>query len=230
MTRSISAQSAFDLLATLLPPAPSARSGIKVRVEHLSAAQLKAGAAPSCMSASADARNIARTARFSIVDGAILPYSGGTAALTDGRLASGDDEPAANFFFAPGPLEGRIRLDFAAPIPIERVITCSRHKSDRAPQVYKLYGSNGDSPRFESAPKIGTDPARRGWTLIAAVDTRPRSGPVGGQYAAEISAGGGLLGTYKHLLLCTFVTETNDNWGHTFFSELQVIRQPEARP
>ena len=38
------------------------------------------------------------------------------------------------------------------------------------------------------------------------------------------------LGTFRYLLFEAFVTETNDDWGHTFFSEIDVIRQPEAKP
>jgi hypothetical protein len=46
----------------------------------------------------------------------------------------------------------------------------------------------------------------------------------------SISNGAGLLGTYRYLLFATFVTETDDDWGHTFFSEIDVLRQAEAKP
>ncbi|MDB5174932.1 MAG: hypothetical protein JWN51_3705, partial [Phycisphaerales bacterium] len=50
-------------------------------------------------------------------------------------------------------------------------------------------------------------------------------GDDGGQYAASVSNSAGPLGAYKHLLFVVFVTETEDDWGHTFFNEVDVIRQ-----
>jgi len=107
------------------------------------------------------------------------------------------------------------------------VSSYSWHKESRGPQVYKLYGSDGTSAGFNGAPKIGTDPATCGWNLVATVDTRPIGQPPGGQYKVTITkpdGGNGALGRYRYLLFVTFPTETNDAWGHTFYSEIAVTR------
>ena len=77
---------------------------------------------------------------------------------------------------------------------------------------------------FNPGPKIGTDPASCGWTLVATVDTRPANQPPGGQYKVTITNPNGVLGKYRYLLFEMFPTETNDSWGHTFYSEITVTR------
>jgi hypothetical protein len=63
------------------------------------------------------------------------------------------------------------------------------------------------------------------------VDTRPDMKPVGpqnvavgGRYAVSISdKEKRSLGTYRHLLFQFFVIESDDVFGHTFYSEIDVI-------
>lgn len=169
--------------------------------------------------------NAARGAIFSLVDGRPQSGSGMLDCLHDGQLPPNNDAPGKNFFFAMGTLEGRFRIDLRAAIPIARINSYSWHKDNRAPQVYKLYGSDGNAAGFNPAPKIGTDPATCGWTYIATVDTRPVGSPPGGRYAVSISDPSGTIGNYRYLLFETFVTETADMWGHTFYSEISVIQR-----
>jgi hypothetical protein len=51
-----------------------------------------------------------------------------------------------------------------------------------------------------------------------------RAAKGGGRYATSISdKHTGTLGTHRHLLLQVFVTEADDVFGHTFYSEVDVI-------
>jgi hypothetical protein len=38
----------------------------------------------------------------------------------------------------------------------------------------------------------------------------------------ETAAG---LGQFRYLLFITFVTETDDLWGHTFYNEIKVVER-----
>jgi hypothetical protein len=87
--------------------------------------------------------------------------------------------------------------------------------------LYKLYGADGTEPKFNPDPKRGVDPATCGWKLIALVSTLPEKGDDGGQYAASVSD----VGTYRYLLFDCYVTELYDNFGNTFYSEIDVIRK-----
>lgn len=224
--RSLSARAAFTRLADLLPRQTTARGNVHVNVVHLPPGGGPAARATPSLDAT---RNVARSARFQIVEGQPGELSGGLAVLNDGRLADSDDDPSANFFFAYGSLEGRFRMDLPELTAIARIETYSRHRTDRGPQVYALYACDGQSKGFDPKPPIGVDPASCGWNLIANVDTRPASGPSGGQYAVSIEGKSGPIGQFRHLLFVTYVTETSDDWGHTFFSEIEAFRQ-EGRP
>jgi len=170
-----------------------------------------------------DKENVARSAAFSLVDGDMQDGSGGLNCLHDGVLPATADAPAQSFYFSMGTLEGRFKIDLGSTIPIPEINPYSRHKSSRGPQVYRLYVSDGTDPHFNPAPKIGTDPVTCGWKLVAVVDTRPESGPAGGRYIVHLSDPSGVLCRGRYLLFETFVTETADLWGHTFYSEIEVI-------
>lgn len=168
--------------------------------------------------------NIARNAIFTLVDGQPHSESSSMQCLHDGHLATNQDAPSQSFFFAMGTLEGRFKIDLGSITQIGQVNTYSWHKLDRAPQVYKLYAAAGEDADFNPSPKIGADPTTCGWKLIATVDTRPASKPVGGKYTVQISNKDAPLGNYRYLLFETYVTETADMWGHTFYNEVEVIR------
>lgn len=173
----------------------------------------------------------AAAATFAILDGEPDRNGAGLEALHDGRLPGDEDQPARNFFFGRS-AGGRLLVDLGAPIEIKRVTSYSWHSDSRAPQVYDLYASDGNTAGFQARPTRPLDPATVGWNLIARVDTRPKQGPVGGQYGVSISDTGGSLGTYRFLLLEIACTETADPFGNTFYSEFDVIdaKAPAAPP
>ena len=117
----------------------------------------------------------ATRAKATIVDGEQDPNGGDANRLHDGRLPRSEDQPAANFFFAPGLDGGRLAIDLGTNVTIRQVNTYSWHAGDRGPQVYKVYASTGSD--FNPAPRRGTDPQSCGWKLVAAVDTRPAAPP-----------------------------------------------------
>jgi len=160
-------------------------------------------------------------AKLTLIDGELDGGSAELAALTDGRLPRDEDEPGSNVYFRAGSSGGRFRMDFGTAIKIAQVNTYSWHPSSRGPQLYKLYAADGSDPKFNLDPKRGVDPASSGWKLIALVSTLPDTGEMGGQYSASVSD----LGKHRYLLFDVYVTELYDNWGNTFYSEIDVIRK-----
>lgn len=165
--------------------------------------------------------DVASTAKLTLIDGDLDGGSAELAALTDGRLPRDEDEPGSNVYFRAGSSGGRFRMDFGSPIEIAQVNTYSWHPNSRGPQLYKLYAADGSDPKFNLDPKRGVDPASRGWKLMALVSTISDRGEDGGQYAASVSG----LGKHRYLLFDVYVTELYDNWGNTFYSEIDVIRK-----
>ena len=163
-------------------------------------------------------------AKFVLVVGELDPNGAGFSALTDGLLPSHEDEPAANLFFNAGGTGGRFRMDLGSVIEIKQINSYSWHSGNGAPQVYALYASDGADPKFCAEPKGDVDPASCGWTLVTSVDTRRgRGGGGGGQYGASINDARGSLGKYRYLLFDCSATETDDDAGNTFFSEIDVL-------
>ena len=163
----------------------------------------------------------ASRAKLTLIDGDLDGGSAELAALTDGRLPRDEDEPGSNVYFRAGSSGGRFRMDFGSAIDIAQVNSYSWHPNSRGPQLYKLYAADGSDPKLNLDPKRGVDPASCGWKLIALVSTLPEGGEMGGQYAANVSD----VGKYRYLLFDIYVTELYDNWGNTFYSEIDVIRK-----
>ena len=161
----------------------------------------------------------AASAKLTLIDGELDQGSAELSALTDGRLPDDEDEPGANVFFRAGSSGGRFRMDFGTPIDIARVNSYSWHPDTRGPQLYKLYAADGSEPQLNLNPKRGVDPASCGWKLIALVSTLSSEGDEGGQYAASVSD----IGKYRYLLFDCYITEYQDNWGNTFYSEIDVL-------
>lgn len=161
-------------------------------------------------------------AEFKIIAGEADPNSrNGLAVLHDGKIPSGDDDPAANFFFAQGTEKGRLLIDLGKVIDVKSVDTYSWHQGGRAGQHYTLYAADGSAPGFKAEPEAATDPASVGWKLIGKVDTAEK-GP--GQHGVEISGGKeGTLGRNRYLLLETQPNEDPSGFGQTFWSEIDVI-------
>jgi len=163
----------------------------------------------------------ATNAKLTLIGGDLDQGSAELAALVDGLLPHDEDEPGSNVYFRAGSSGGRFRMDFTTPIEIAQVNTYSWHPNSRGPQLYKLYAADGSDPKFNPDPKRGVDPSTCGWKLIALVSTLPEQGDDGGQYAASVSN----VGKYRYLLFDCHVTELYDNWGNTFYSEIDVIRK-----
>jgi hypothetical protein len=159
--------------------------------------------------------DIATAAAFSILDGEPAPRSGGLGALHDGKLPSGPDRPDQNFFFQNGADGGMVRIDLGHVILVQAVNTYSCHPSNRAPQIYTLYGSDGKETGFAASPQRGSDLEKLGWYRIASVDTGMR-GDFGGQWAVSLSGANGSLGRFRYLLFDIRNPELN-----TFYSEIE---------
>ncbi len=167
---------------------------------------------------------------FSLVAGQRDRNGAELAVLHDGRVPADEDAPADNFFFRQATDGGRILVTLAKPIEIKQVNTYSWHASTRAPQVYKLYGSEGTASEFQREPARDTDPAKVGWKFLANVDTRPSTRESGGQYGVSISDPSGSLGKYQYLLFDISRTEDADPFGNTFYSEIDVIDRDGPTP
>lgn len=165
----------------------------------------------------------AANAKLMLLDGDVDPNGGDLSALTDGLAPTSDDQPGSNVFFTAGTGGGRFRIDLGKTIEITRVNTYSWHPNSRGPQVYRLWAGDESNPKFNPEPKGTIDPASCGWKQLALVDTRGREGEDGGQYGVSITRPGGSLGNYRYLLFDCYVTEVADNWGNTFYSEVDVF-------
>ena len=172
----------------------------------------------------------ASKAKFTLVDGRRDDAGGELTVLHDGKLPTEEDQPERNFFFAQGQDGGRLAIDLGKAIEVKQVNTYSWHPGTRGPQVYKLYAADGAAPGFNAEPKKGTDPAKCGWKLVAAVDTRPGSGEAGGQYGVSVSDSAGAIGKYRYLLFDISATEKDDAFGNTFYSEINVIDAAGPKP
>ncbi len=163
----------------------------------------------------------AAKATVTLLVGESDPAGGDLSVLTDGRWPAKADEPKSNFFFASGSGGGRVRMDFGGVIEIKQVNSYSWHPGAGAPQVYLLYASDGAETGFDAEPNANTDPISCGWKLITTVDTRKVGD--GGQYGVSITDAHGILGKYRYLLFSFVATETDDDAGNTFYSEIDVI-------
>jgi hypothetical protein len=207
----------------------SARSEIKVVIDHNEVGNATAGfkfkqvPPPS-------GKDEASMAKFSIVDGVKDDNSGELEKLHDGKLPTEEDQPAENFFFDAGTEGGRVLVDLGSTTAIAQINTYSWHPRDRGPQLYRLYASDGKADGFNPRPKKGTQPDTCGWKLVASVDSRPKSGDAGGQYGVSISESDGVLGNYQYLLFDMLRTEDTDDFGNTFYSEIDVIGAPASPP
>jgi len=205
---------------------PVSRGEIKISINHnpndtaTSGFKFKDVPSPSKTDA-------AKSAKFSILEGQRDENGGELEKLNDGKLPTEQDEPAENFFFNAGTPGGRLLVDLGATTGVQQINTYSWHPDTRAPQVYKLFGTDGSSADFNPKPK-GMDPEKVGWKLIAKVDTRPKS-EIGGQYAVSVSDSEGALGKFRYLLFDISSTESDDQFGNTFFSEIDVISSDGAK-
>ncbi|MFO1064648.1 MAG: basic secretory protein-like protein [Pirellulales bacterium] len=205
---------------------PVSRADVTVTVERL-----EAGSGLTFSKLPRPAINdAASTAYFTILDGTRDPNGRNLDVLHDGRVAAGEDEPKANFFFAQGTSGGRILIDLRSVIDIREINTYSAHTSTRGPQVYKLYAADGTAPAFEKELKAGSDPVAVGWRLIASVDTRPAEGSYGGTYAVSLTDAAGSIGKARYVLWEIDRTESRDTFGNTFYGEIDILDVAGPKP
>lgn len=174
------------------------------------------------------ADDAATNAKLTLIDASLDNGSAELNALIDGRLPTNEDDPGANVYFNAGSSGGRFRMDLGQAIDIAQVNSYSWHPSSRGPQLYKLYAADGGEENLDLNPKRGIDPSTRGWKFITTVNTLPQQGEDGGQYGVSITDSSGSLGKYRYLLFDCYVTELYDNWGNTFYSEIDVISKPRT--
>lgn len=176
------------------------------------------------------ADDAAAKGKVTIVEGELDGNSGAVNAVIDGLLPRDEDEPGANFFFNEGLSGGRLAIDLTRSVAIAQINTYSWHPNTRGPQIYTLYAATGSDPKFAVAPRAGVDPTTVGWVKVAAVDTRPQGEEMGGQYGVSLAAKSGRIGSYRYLLFDCSATEMQDNWGNTFYSEIDVIEAKAPSP
>jgi hypothetical protein len=209
-------------ITLLMSLAPAAQAQIRITIDHNTGAaatsEFKFKRVPSPARDDAASR-----AKLMLVDGQIDSNGADLNALIDGMLPTSEDEPGANVFFNARSFGGRFRIDLGSVIQIAQINTYSWHTSARGPQLYKLYASDGSEAGLDLAPKRSVDPATCGWKFIATVSTLPERGEDGGQYGVSITDRSGSLGKYRYLLFDCWVTETADDWGNTFYSEIDVV-------
>jgi len=165
----------------------------------------------------------AARAKLLLIEGQADGNGAELSALTDGVLPTEEDQPAANFFWNAGTGGGRFQMDLGSVIEIAQVNTYSWHPNTRGPQVYRMWASDGAEAGFNPAPKANIDLAKSGWKLITVVDTRSKEEDDGGQFGVSITDARGSLGKFRYLLFDCYVTETADEFGNTFYSEIDVI-------
>ena len=204
-----------------------ARAEIKVVVERNSNDEARPGFKFKTVP-SPSSNDSATKAKFTLLDGQKDNNSGDLEKLHDGKLPSEEDQPSENFFFEAGTDGGRILVDLGTAIELKQINSYSWHSNTRAPQVYNLYGSDGQAAGFNAELKKSADPQTSGWKLIGKVDTRPKEGAspqasTGGQYGVSISDSEGALGKYRYLLFDISRTEERDPFGNTFFSEIDIV-------
>lgn len=214
------------LALTLLSAIFNAEAEIKITVDHnsneKSSSSFKFKNVPS-----PSARDAANGKTFVIVDGERDENGGNVDKLTDGKAPQEEDQPAENFFFNAGTAGGRLGLDLEKEIEIKQINAYSWHPNTRGPQVYRLYAASAQANASKNWPRGDLDKA--GWKLIAKVDTRDKSGENGGQYAVSISDSDGAIGKFRYLLFEVSRTEVDDDFGNTFYSEIDVFDSSTAK-
>lgn len=177
------------------------------------------------------ATDAANQAKFSLLAGRRDGNGAQIRCLNDGKLPTQPDEPGANFFFAAGSDGGRLLIDLGANVDVKQINAYSWHPTTRGSQVFKLYAAADGGAGFD--PKVARrgDPAAPAWQHVADVDTRDANQPTGGQYAVSVAdPEGGVLTKSRYLLLIVSPTESDDGFGHTFFSEIDVIDGKDHPP
>ncbi len=210
------------VISALLSVTITAHAQVKVTVDHNSNAA--ANSAFKFKTVPSPSKNDdAAKAKLLLIEGEVDGNGADLSALTDGALPTEEDQPAANFFWNAGTGGGRFQMDLGSVIDIAQINSYSWHPNTRGPQVYRLWASDGADANFNAAPRTNIDLATHGWKLITVVDTRSKEGDDGGQFGVSITDARGSLGKVRYLLFDCYVTETADEFGNTFYSEIDVV-------
>lgn len=161
-------------------------------------------------------------AQWKVLFGQVDRNAGPLNTIFDGSIPEDADQPQKNFFFAGGTKRAMLAADLGEPVGVREMTTYSWHPGVRALQVYTAYAAEGSEPNFAFPQSVEEDPQARGWKKLATVDTRTQSRQ-GGQHAARIDNPGATLGHFRHLLWVIEPSKSNDPFGQTFFSEIDVI-------
>ncbi len=157
-------------------------------------------------------KNFAMPHRLSGAKGEELPR------INDGLWARNNDDVDRNTWL--DEKRARFVMDLQAPVPITRINTYSWHKTNRAQQVFTLYGAN--AKRLPDAESSRLSPE---WQRIANIDTKPLG--EGGIHGTSILAPYGSIGNYRYLLW-----DVPRLWPNlvesTFFSEIDVYTFGQA--
>jgi hypothetical protein len=218
-------QAATNILAAifLVTLSSTAHAQTKITIDHNTGSatnpEFKFKSVPS------PSRDDAATkARVLMVDGEADGNSAGIEALTDGVLPTSDDQPRRNFFVTAGSGGARLLIDLGRVIEISQINSYSWHPNSRGPQVYRVWASDGNDAKFNAEPKASVDPHTVGWLVLATVDTRSDDADKdGGQFGVSITDARRSLGRFRYLLFDCYVTEVADNFGNTFYSEIDVV-------
>ncbi len=109
--------------------------------------------------------------------------------------------------------ESRFVLDLSKPIAVAQVDTYSWHKSNRAQQMFVLWGAGGDHQ-----PATSGEPGKAGWTSLAKVDTSPLGD--GGKHGSAVRGeGGDGLGRFRWLMWQNLPRGTTG----TFYAQIDVF-------
>src|SRR5207302_10948268 len=94
----------------------------------------------------------------------------------------------------------------------------------RATQINRIWASDSANPKFNDATKANINAAVCGWKIIATVDTKSNDEDEdGGQFGVSITSQSGKLGKFRYLLFDLYATEIADDFGNTFYSEIDVV-------
>jgi len=127
--------------------------------------------------------------------------------LNDGEAAMNNDDLERNVWF--DGKESRVVADLQKAIEVGAVNTYSWHSSNRAPQVFTLWGAASDAMPSAAAN------LDKEWVKIASVNTDPLKND--GMHGSSVFKPGGSVGKFRWLLW-----QNTKNGGGTFFSEMDV--------
>lgn len=150
--------------------------------------------------------------KLSGAEGELLPR------LNDGLWARHEDDVDRSTWL--DEKQARFIMDLQAHVAITRINTYSWHKTNRAQQVFTLYGSNSKRLPDAVSPRLSPE-----WQKIEKIDTKPLG--EGGIHGSSILAPHGSIGTYRYLLW-----DVPQLWPgmveSTFFSEIDVYTFGQA--